>query len=414
MTEVVMVRTADVSGISEAPWNVNVVEPEKYSQLKGEMARNGPGACDPIDTCVIGGKKFTCDGAHRLRAAKELGWDTIQEIFHPEITTEQDARLFNFKRDYARGEIDPFRLGRSFEWFHEQGMKQEEIAKKFGLDVSTVSRRMSLLKLEPEAVEASRDKGLAVSHLEILAAVPAQVQARIIKRLPKGREVTVESLSWACNDAKRAYKEEVLVKAWLSDKRAKFPKCPKCGEVPASRGYSEYVNGTKIPMAVRCSNHHEWSLVSGVPESRVQRSTDSPAKLPQHIKCNVPIENFAASAANLASEVLKGYDSLESVEFVGKVKGKDVALRLGIYDFGVYLEYGAPGTRGGIYRLTVKKNETKNTEFATYVTGPQIEDRRDLIKLQATVEGFLEKYCNLPHGKLAKRGRGRPRKEAAK
>ena len=414
MPEVVLVRAASVAEISEAPWNVNVVEPEKYSQLKREMSFNGPGGCDPIDTCVIEGKKFTCDGAHRLRVAKELGWESIQEIFHPEIASEQDARLFNFKRDYARGEIDPFRLGNSFKWFRDQGMKQEDIAKKFGLDVSTVSRRMSLLKLEPDAMEASKDKGLAVSHLEILAAVPAQVQARIIRQLPGGREVTVESLSRACDDAKRAYKEEMLLKAWLEDKRVKFPRCPECGENPTSKGYAEYINGTKVLLPVSCDDYHEWSLISGMPESRVQRSASSPARLPQHIKSHIPMENFALAASNLAAQVLKGYDAIESVEFVGKVGGRSVTLHLGILKFSVYVEYGAPNTRGDIIRLTAKRNETKNREFATYVTGPMINSKQDLIRLQSSIEGFMEKYCNLPHGKPEKRGRGRPRKEVVK
>lgn len=414
MTEVVMVRTADVSGISEAPWNVNVVEPEKYSQLKGEMARNGPGACDPIDTCVIGGKKFTCDGAHRLRAAKELGWEYIQEIFHPEITSEQEARLFNFRRDYARGEIDPFRLAKSFAWFREQGVKQEDIAKRFGLDISTVSRRLSLLKLEPEAIEASKGKGLAVSHLEILAAVPAQVQARIIKELPEGREVTVESLSRACNDAKRAFREEILLKAWLKDKRVRFPTCPSCGREPSEKSYSDYINGTRVLMPVMCERYHEWSLISGIPDEKERHSTDAPARLPQHVKSHVPLENFALAASNLAAEVLKGYDTVETVEFMGRVKGKSARLKLSIFDFGVYVEYGSPGARGDIIRLTAKKNQTKNKEFSTYVTGPEIITKQDLIRLESTIEGFLERYCHLPHGKPEKRGRGRPRKEEAK
>jgi ParB/RepB/Spo0J family partition protein len=169
--------------IEEAPWNVNVCPPEKYETLKADLKTSGPKGTDPIHVCTLGGKQYTIDGAHRLRAAKELGWPVIYAYFHDEITTEEQARLFNYKRDAERGDIDPFKLATAFKWFQDAGMKQEDIAAKFGVDVSTISRRLSLLKVD-EAVKKQvvTDTRMTVSHLEPLATLPPNLQARAAAR----------------------------------------------------------------------------------------------------------------------------------------------------------------------------------------------------------------------------------------
>lgn len=176
-----------VKDIEEAPWNVNVCPPEKYEALKADMKSSGPKGTDPIHVCTLEvpgplgpkvaplvKKTFTIDGAHRLRAAKELGWPVIYVYRHDEIATEEQARLFNYKRDAERGDVDPFRLASAFKWFQDQGLKQEEIAAKFGLDVSTVSRRISLLRVDAGVrKQVVSDARMGVSHLEPIATLPA-------------------------------------------------------------------------------------------------------------------------------------------------------------------------------------------------------------------------------------------------
>jgi len=84
---IIQAKRVFVIGVQEAPWNVNVLQGEKYEQLGVDMKVASPEGTDPIDTCVLNGEKFTCDGSHRLRWARKLGWPYLYEIFHPEITT---------------------------------------------------------------------------------------------------------------------------------------------------------------------------------------------------------------------------------------------------------------------------------------------------------------------------------------
>lgn len=442
--QAIQATRVDIGTIEEAPWNVNVVPDDKFEQLKKDLGASGPEACDPIDTCTLDGRKYTCDGAHRLRAAKQLGWSYLYEIHHPEITDEQQARLFNFKRDELRGTVDPFKLAASFKWFQEQGMKQEDIARKFGLDVSTVSRRISLLRLEPRAMDASRSKGLAVSHLEILAAVPPQVQTRIINELPKGREITVESLSRAADDAKRVYKEEQKLKAWLEDGRVRFPACPECKGAPAgaAREWEIPYGARSTQLAVTCDKDHVWSLVTGQfkEEARAPASDAPHRSWPQHVKSPRALAEYAVAARAWCRDQFKRMTSIETVLFNGPLAQKDgslsipwdkledvrvdgtmgtqkMELELGI----MKARFGSPGrvlsVRAAlsagpkrIVDLHYKLNETDNKAFKTYVTSPgsTIASQKDLEDLHRRSELFISTY--LPHGNVPeKRKRGRPR-----
>src|SRR6266571_974385 len=144
--ETIQAKPIKVSQVMEAPWNMNVMSPEKYAQLVADMKTAGPERTDPIDTATVIGiapagiKRVTTDGAHRLRGAKQLGWEYIYEIYHPEIKSEEEMRLFNYKRDYERGEIDPFKLAQTFQWFEGHGFDQDKIGKIFHVDRSTVSK----------------------------------------------------------------------------------------------------------------------------------------------------------------------------------------------------------------------------------------------------------------------------------
>lgn len=435
------------AGIEEAPWNVNVMPADKFEQLKREMKASGPEACDPIDTCMIDGRHYTCDGAHRLRAAKQLGWDYLYEIRHPEIADEQSARLFNFKRDYDRGDVDPIKLATSFKWFQDQGAKQEEIAKKFGLDVSTVSRRISLLKLDPDVLPAAREKGLTVSHLEVLAAAPQPVQKAALNEWKNDRIVTVGQLEYSVKGHLEAYKEKLKMSAWLQDKRVQFAKCPECSEPPVERA-----NDWQIPYAARpaqlaviCDDGHAWSLITGKLKQDESRKTGTGESIsfPQHVKSQRAIQDYAAAARAWCEMQFKRMTKIESVLFDGPMSQRagvlsvpwsqvgDVRIAgcIGSLQVSIELSVFEPERKGLSAPLSVKAvlsngssrkvdfnwklNETDNKSFRTYVTSPvaRISSRKDLEKLERESEEFVT--AHLPHGKQEEKGkRGRPRKEA--
>jgi len=180
---------ANLGELEESPWNVNVMDAETFESLLLDMKRAGPEQTDPIDIATLIGKPgfITIDGAHRLRAAKKLGWEYLYAISHPEVATEEDARLFNYRRDADRGQIDPFKLAESFKWFIEtQKMSQADVAKKFGVDNSTVSHRLSLLKVDEQVKEYALKTGkMTTSHLEVVASLEPELQREVVKDVEK-------------------------------------------------------------------------------------------------------------------------------------------------------------------------------------------------------------------------------------
>lgn len=435
-----------VEFIEEAPWNVNVMPADKFDQLKREMKASGPEACDPIDTCMIDGRHYTCDGAHRLRAAKQLGWDYLYEIRHPEIADEQSARLFNFKRDYDRGDIDPIKLATSFKWFQDQGAKQEEIASRFGLDVSTVSRRISLLKLDPDVLPVARKKGLSVSHLEVLSAAPADAQKAALDRLDSDSGTTVGRLEYIVRDAVEEYKETLKLKAWLQDKRVQFRDCPECGAPPAEKAKDWDIPYAARPvqMVVTCEDGDVWSLITGkLKESEPQKAgTGEPGSFPQHVKSQRPMHDYASAArawcelqfgrmTKIESALFDGpltqragvlsvpWSRVDDVRIAGFIGSLEVSLELSVFEperkgLSEPLQVKVALSNGSSRKVDFnwKLNETENKSFRTYVTSPMthISSKRDLEKLERESEEFV--IAHLPHGKEPeKRNRERPRKE---
>lgn len=423
-----------VVGVQEAPWNVNVLQGEKYEQLGVDMKAAGPEGTDPIDTCVLNGEKFTCDGSHRLRWARKLGWPYLYEIFHPEITTEEQARLFNFKRDFERGDIDPFKLAASFKWFVDKGLKQDQIAEKFGVDQTTVSHRLSLLKIdEPVKKELA---SLSVSHLEVVAKAPVPVQNMIltsVKAYAKNfgqpvKDITVDQLSNQVDRARREYDAAQALQKALQSPEAKeeFKKCPECKkDLTGLADHWSTPAGAKL--AVKCDSFHVWSLATGAFPKRTYSSSSGSsgtASVPQHFKSKVitpdyieaiigffdrtwpkleEVDDIQWSGAPIkksgASVTLKAKGQTEfSVTVGGKLEKKDAELSISVYEnfqAAVSLTLG----QGTPVDLKFEQNGTENKTFATYVrTSRQLSSRQALRDLEESAASFLEEYGKMPRG----------------
>jgi hypothetical protein len=79
----------DLSKLEESPWNVNVMPADKLEQLKADMKAAGPEGTDPIDTCVLGGKKYDADHLKQYKTVVRRGYGTTGkklEEFEKEVT----------------------------------------------------------------------------------------------------------------------------------------------------------------------------------------------------------------------------------------------------------------------------------------------------------------------------------------
>ncbi len=421
-----------LEAVEEAPWNVNVMEPATFAQLLADMKEAGPERTDPIDTCsqraVLGVNtiipeqaRFTADGAHRVRAAKQLKWSYIYEIFHPEIKSEEEARLFNYKRDADRGNIDSFKLAQCFQWFAEKGLTQEQIAKKFGVDRSTVSKKLALLGLDSKVQSFLVKKGFTVSHLEAISALPVELQRKVAGEVVEdlgydcgGQEsvATVRAVEKQVAEAKKKVAYVDRFKIALAG--AKFPKCPSCGGEPRFDGYVR-----ELPW-VDCSSRqwdHRWNIQTGKgyralhaaerakdqgkvwSEKNQQMMTPQDASLPQHVKLAAKPEEFEEASWGFLQHLwpqIAVVDSCGWSGLTGKLKnGGSFSLD---YSQGRF-EYRAKGQNIRFNYAEVDKTTDAYKEgMRTRFTGEGVAKKESTLKEWSDdAHLFLEKY--VPRGK---------------
>ncbi len=330
MTEV---QKFPVFSIIEAPWNVNVMEPEIFEKLLADLKTSGPEGTSPVHVAsaeIISKsyldntdvKRVTIDGSHRLRAAKKLDWESINVIDHPEITTEEEARLFNYRMDIERGEIDQFKLAASFKWFSDNGFNHNVIAAKFGIDRTTVSKKLSLLNLDRSVLDWSKgQENLTVSHLEVIAPLDPKLQVAIANEIQndaswRGGSVTVNEIAEVAKNAKRKLDERTKFDKALE--KAKFPKCPKCGGKPAFDGWAH-----DLPF-VNCSSrdwNHKWNLETG----KGPRADPTPAFNPrtgdyspsvaQHVKLTATSKDFHEASGAFLKELFPKIATIDRVGY---------------------------------------------------------------------------------------------------
>lgn len=385
------------------------------AQLAADMKEKGPEGTGPVDTCQLPPvtphalpTRYTIDGSHRLKLAKKLGWTYLFEIFHPEIKTEEDARLFNYRRDAERGSIDPFRLAKTFKWFSDKGIKQEEIAKRFGVDVTTVSRRLSLNNVDPGVKQqAITDTRMSLSALEPISTLRPDLQRKALNAIRHGYEYT------NAGQVSTRFVEERVQEIKKEDARlatfngalatSKFKICPVCGKKPRIPRYGE------APF-IECQSgdyEHTWSLESGKlknpPAPRAKPgSRKEKAPVPQHVKTQHTAAQFIDAGFSLAKQIFPKLDHLSSFAVEGKIGSSPVSVSVtrGYKDQYTSIAIDIPREK---YSFQLIPARGKKPDFASYLEGDEHVDRPEQLKaLEKAAEKFLQTYGKLPRGKTTK------------
>ncbi len=454
-----------------AAFNVNEMQPVEFSSLLNDMREHGIYGIGPVAAvfkqtldpqCKDAKWKVVIDGNSRLKAAMELGWPKIRYYVDQSVKTEADARVYVYRRSAERGKINELRLAEAFKWFVDSGFSQKQVAEKFGIDPSTVSHKLSLLKVDPELrKDIASDTRLGMSALEVIATKPVEVQKKVLDSIRadgqfrswKDGQVPVRWVEAKAQEVVKEAAEEGALKKGLEE--AKFPKCPTCGKPPAEADFSGLPN-------VRCKDFHRWSLRSGAPKAPQSSSSSSSGgnKYPQHVKSGIGMEDWIAAVEGFFSQVWPTFTSVSSLDIgsdpdkeavqvskgaldlsdatrlsnvrvTGTVGGKKttVDLRISRDGYGgpqasVHLSQEVKGENGGegedeLVYLSFKHNDTDNKGFKTYVKNERlfIDSKKDLESLEESAQAFLKKYgpktfrqggVEVKDGEETKKRRGRP------
>ena len=118
-------------------------------------------------------------GNMRLRAAGNLGWETIcAEIDEQSSTSDPDFDVDNFAENFARTNPTQGEYGLVFKKYADTGMSQKEIAARFSCSEKTVANALKIMSLVPAKFKGSVKNRLGGQRVQ-KGEIPATVATKI-------------------------------------------------------------------------------------------------------------------------------------------------------------------------------------------------------------------------------------------
>jgi len=387
-------------------WNPNVMGKVEYDAMKQDMNMHGVTGIDAILVspfhCFFSEKTITdrfviVDGEHRWRAAKELGWKEIRcEIID---VSEDDAKALSYRRNRERGTINPFKEAMLFKTELPK-LTQAKIAGKYGVDQSTVSHRLSLLKLDSEVVKSIEDlpRGIITpSHLEPIASLEPKDQKQVVKEILTsvkiGDSVPVHRIEHSCNWLKKQAEEKRKLAEAIE--KAKFPKCPKCGKPPTSIHYKG------LPW-VNCYSgewRHEWNLETGKTLYQKERisqkklSGETEERVSRTLRCSHTVKELHTVFGERLKELVPKLERISSLKVSGSLEGAEFHIDLTGYGHSMAISMHHGGTWTG---FRAEEHDYKTGEKSAV----QVNDPKEIGLIREFIDSAFQGKLGIPIEKI--------------
>ena len=178
---------------------------DKLKELADSIRASG--LVQPVLLRRSGGRYQLIAGERRWRAARQAGLAAIPALVR-EIG-DRDALELALTENLLREDLNPLEAAQGYAALQQKhGLSHEEIAEHLGLDRSTVTNTLRLLRLPPEVQEMIVEGAISAGHARALLSLEsAQAQLRLAKLAVKqGLSVRqVENLA-VVRGSKRAIK----------------------------------------------------------------------------------------------------------------------------------------------------------------------------------------------------------------
>lgn len=183
-----------VDDISHPPFQIREeIDEEHVQQLEASFEKDGQ--WNPIIVRPSGNSEYeVVSGAHRLEAARRLGWAEIDATVKD--LDDEDARGLAVKTNRMQKEMKDEEIGELCkELYTEYGMSEEEIGDITGMAPSTVQDKITLvMDLEDSVYEMVKEGDLAGRKGLVIAQLPKEDQ-------PEFAEMVIEN-EWSRDEAR--------------------------------------------------------------------------------------------------------------------------------------------------------------------------------------------------------------------
>jgi ParB/RepB/Spo0J family partition protein len=196
------------------------------------------------------------DGERRWRAAKMLGWPSIEASVRPAAngTGALERTILALVANLQRADLSPVEEGRGYESLAEMGLSNVAIAHRLGTNVNRVAHRRAILAL-PEEIQDLMAASLLPIDVRVVAAlelVPAEQRVEFARKLARpGLKIkSVQVAAEKLRDALAAARVEDDPSIFFAHRRAGKPDLPawdalhQLGKLPPWQGVVEAAHRT--------------------------------------------------------------------------------------------------------------------------------------------------------------------------
>lgn len=164
------VLQADITSLSVSPYQPRKVIGEKELKELAESVR-ASGILQPILARRVGDRLEIVAGERRWRAAQLAGLTKVPVLVRP--ITDQDSAVFGLVENLQREDLNAIEKAEGFRLLMTTlQATQEEVAKKVGLERSSVANFLRLLDLPKDIQEHVSRGTLSMGHARSLLALP--------------------------------------------------------------------------------------------------------------------------------------------------------------------------------------------------------------------------------------------------
>jgi len=197
------VEETRAAGLDQVP--VNLIDPNPFQPRRAFAEQTLKELADSIRSSGVvqpvllrhapggGGRYHLIAGERRWRAARLAGLEAVPALIRD--IKDRDALELALTENLLREDLNPMEVARAYESLQQKfGLSHSEIAERLGVNRTTVTNTLRLLRLAPPIQEMIENGGLSSGHARALLAIDSQAAQEKLARLILHRGLSVRQV----------------------------------------------------------------------------------------------------------------------------------------------------------------------------------------------------------------------------